>query len=48
MLHWNMQLYPHVYLILSGGQGPGEHISESEAMKRFLVKNGIQEERVTS
>ncbi len=38
--------YPHVYLILSGGQGPGEHISESEAMKRFLVKNGIQEERL--
>ena len=38
--------YPHVYLILSGGQGLGEHISESEAMKRFLVKNGIQEERL--
>ena len=38
--------YPHVYLILSGGQGAGEHISEAEAMKRFLVVNGIQEERL--
>ena len=34
--------FPHVYLILSGGQGAGEHISESEAMKRFLVENGIE------
>ena len=33
--------YPHVYLILSGGQGAGEHISESEAMRRFLIENGI-------
>ena len=37
---------PHVYLILSGGQGAGEHISEAKAMKRFLVENGIQEERL--
>ncbi|QUW22045.1 YdcF family protein [Sporosarcina sp. Marseille-Q4063] len=40
------QQYPHVYLILSGGQGAGEHISEAEAMKRFLIENGIQEERL--
>ena len=46
-LHWIMpKQYPHVHLILSGGQGAGEHISESEAMKRFLVDNGIQEERL--
>jgi uncharacterized SAM-binding protein YcdF (DUF218 family) len=38
--------YPHVYLILSGGQGAGEHISEAEAMKRFLIEKGIQEERL--
>lgn len=40
------KLYPHVNLILSGGQGAGEHISEAEAMKRFLVEHGIQEERL--
>ena len=38
--------YPQVYLVLSGGQGPDEDISEAEAMKRFLVKNGIKEERL--
>jgi uncharacterized SAM-binding protein YcdF (DUF218 family) len=38
--------YPHILLILSGGQGHGERISEAEAMRRYLVKNGIQEERL--
>ncbi|WP_246231530.1 YdcF family protein [Sporosarcina jiandibaonis] len=40
------QQHPHVYLILSGGQGAGEHISEAEAMTRFLVENDITEERL--
>lgn len=39
-------IYPHVILILSGGQGPDEDITESEAMRRFLVENGIEEERL--
>lgn len=38
--------YPHVILILSGGQGPGEDITEAEAMKRYLLKNGIEEKRL--
>lgn len=38
--------YPHVKFILSGGKGPDEEISEAEAMRRFLVENGIAEERL--
>lgn len=32
--------------IPSGGQGSDEVISEAECMKRYLVKNGIEEERI--
>ncbi|KMY49160.1 YdcF family protein [Peribacillus loiseleuriae] len=32
--------------IVSGGQGNGEEISEAEAMKRGLLKNGIEESRI--
>lgn len=32
--------------IVSGGQGSGEEISEAEAMKRGLLKKGIEESRV--
>lgn len=38
--------HPHVIMILSGGQGPDEPISEAEAMRRFLTENGIAEERL--
>lgn len=38
--------YPDVKLILSGGQGPDEHMSEAEAMRIYLVENGIEEERL--
>jgi len=38
--------YPHVLLVLSGGQGVGEYISEGEAMKKYLMKNGIDEDRL--
>lgn len=33
-------------LILSGGQGSGEDISEAECMRRYLVGNGVPEERL--
>jgi len=33
-----------VKIIVSGGQGKGESISEAEAMKRYLVNKGVQEE----
>ncbi len=35
-----------VPIIVSGGQGPDEWISEAEAMKHYLVVNGISEERI--
>lgn len=31
------------YIIVSGGRGSNEKISEAEAMKNYLVENGIQE-----
>ena len=33
-------------VVISGGQGPGESISEAEAMKRILIRNGIDEKRI--
>lgn len=38
--------HPDCKVILSGGQGAGETISEAEAMKRYLVKHGIDEPRI--
>ena len=35
--------YPDVPLVLSGGQGKGEDISEALAMKNYLINNGIDE-----
>ncbi|WP_304942525.1 YdcF family protein [Vallitalea guaymasensis] len=32
--------------ILAGGKGPGEDISEAEAMKRYLLNKGINEDRL--
>ncbi|CUH93693.1 YdcF family protein [Herbinix luporum] len=37
---------PETLVIVSGGQGPGEDISEAEAMKNFLIENGIDEDRI--
>ncbi len=48
------KLNPDVKIIVSGGQGIGEPITEAEAMKRYLVKHNIpenvilKEERSTS
>lgn len=33
-------------VIVSGGQGPGEDISEAEAMKTWLIERGIARERI--
>ncbi|WP_243249593.1 YdcF family protein [Clostridium sp. D46t1_190503_E9] len=35
-----------VQIIVSGGQGRGEDISEAQAMKKYLVDNGIKEESI--
>jgi uncharacterized SAM-binding protein YcdF (DUF218 family) len=33
-------------IVVSGGQGPGETISEAEAMKKYLIDRGISEDRI--
>lgn len=38
--------YPDTKVIVSGGQGKHEAITEAEAMRRFLVSNGIDEDRI--
>ena len=36
----------NAYIVVSGAQGPEEHISEAEAMYRYLRKLGIPEEKI--
>lgn len=36
----------HCKIIVSGGQGNGEDISEAEAMRRYLTENGVDEGRL--
>lgn len=42
------RLYPDVKIIVSGGQGPDEDISEAKAMKDYLVSQGIDESLIIS
>ena len=37
---------PDAVLVLSGGQGPGEEITEAECMRRWLVSRGVSPERL--
>jgi uncharacterized SAM-binding protein YcdF (DUF218 family) len=37
---------PETRVIVSGGQGPGEDISEAEALKRLLLERKIDKERI--
>ena len=39
-------LNPNVKIIVSGGKGPGENITEAEAMKRYLIKNGVAKKQI--
>lgn len=41
-----LQKYPDAKVVVSGGQGKGEDITEAEAMRRYLVANGIDENRI--
>ncbi|MDA8229590.1 MAG: YdcF family protein [Desulfitobacterium hafniense] len=41
-----LEEHPRAKVILSGGQGFGEKISEAEGMRRFLVDHGIANERI--
>ncbi len=38
--------HPELKVVVSGGQGPGESITEAEAMKRFYMNKGIKESRI--
>ena len=38
--------HPSVQVVVSGGQGPDELISEAEAMRRALVDRGVDEDRI--
>lgn len=38
--------YPNSYLIVSGGKGTNEHVSEASAMKQYLIQHGIDEHRI--
>lgn len=37
---------PQAVAVLSGGQGPGEHISEAQCMENALIKMGIDKSRL--
>lgn len=37
---------PESSVIASGGKGPGEQVSEAEAIKTFLVNKGVDENRI--
>lgn len=41
-----LKKYPDAKVIVSGGQGRKERITEAEAMRRFLVAGGIDEDRI--
>ena len=38
--------HQNVKAVITGGQGPGEDITEAEAMRRILMENGIDEKRI--
>lgn len=37
---------PEAVCIASGGKGDNENISEAECMRRYLIENGIEDERI--
>lgn len=41
-----LQSHENSKIIVSGGQGPGEVISEADAMKNYLEENGISPDRI--
>ena len=41
-----LETYPDAKVVVSGGQGSGESITEAEAMRRWLEQTGIAPERI--
>ncbi len=42
----SMQRFPDAYVIVTGGQGPGEDLSEAQAMYDYLVSCGADASRI--
>jgi len=38
--------HPNVIAIASGGQGPGEDITEAEAIRKYMIENGVNRDRI--
>ncbi len=43
-----LQKHTDVTVVVSGGQGRGEDITEAEVMREFLISNGVDEGRILS
>jgi uncharacterized SAM-binding protein YcdF (DUF218 family) len=41
-----IEMNPNVKIVVSGGQGPGESITEAEAMESFLIKHGVAKQQI--
>jgi uncharacterized SAM-binding protein YcdF (DUF218 family) len=41
-----IKVNPNVKVILSGGKGPGETITEAEGMRRYLIDHGVSEKQL--
>jgi len=42
-----LEEHPELPVLVTGGQGDDEHISEAQAMRDYLVEHGIDESRIT-
>jgi len=41
-----LDAHPDAICVVTGGQGPGESVSEGSAMKKYLIAQGVAEERI--
>ncbi|MDO4493013.1 MAG: YdcF family protein [Clostridia bacterium] len=41
-----LEAHPDAVCVVSGGQGPGESVTEGSAMKKYLVERGVPAERI--
>ena len=41
-----LQAFSETRVIVSGGQGPGEEITEADAMAEYLLKKGVEKSRI--
>lgn len=41
-----LEEHPDVIVVVSGGQGPDEHVTEARAMADYLIEHGVEEVRI--